>query len=555
MIANRRWQFAAPVVLALLLLSSAAARDITPATTNQPVLQVDPVLLGEAAEVWTVIAAANNPIWPDWNASSTPLLFYLPGKQDVLINHPHPPTGFVPYDGAVRFPGSRIFVKNGPGLVDWDGQNTSKDVAGVRTLVVADTLSNLRSRVSGLLQDTRPADEKVQKLAFADLATDPYDQLALVVHEAFHVFQDTHAPDKAANEMFLLQYPVLSVSNNVAFAQEGAALAQALRAADAALLRAAALRWLALRRDRRSKLPQNAVRYEDGTEFYEGLAKYTEYRLAEVLEGRRPGPAMWWAQGFTGYTGLEWWRKRLMDSMLKNMNGSVVVNNNPYGTGSVRMRLYYSGMGIAAMLDRLSPDWKRKIFLPQVSLTSLVDEAVKASQGELEEALRLANSEPGYAALVTDKQKLAREGEAHTLDILQQIEEGPGIGLVVDYSNLASAQLGIAFTPFGITRIDADRVIFAQVPIKVAFGKNGELAQKMPAPLLRDSARKLIRFRLPVTSKVEVGEALGGRDAAVGQLSLELPAFSLKAARARVQWSGNDLIVTLLEADTAPQQN
>lgn len=553
MIAKRRWPLAVVVVFALLLPSSAPAQAVKPATSNAPVLQVDPLLLSEAAEVWSLIASANNPIWPGWNASSTPLLFYLPGKQDVLVNHPHPPQGFVPYHGPLRFPGGRIFVKDGPTLVEWDGQNTSKDVAGVRTLVVADTLSSLRSRVSGLLQDTRPADEKTQNLAFSDLATDPYDQLALIVHEAFHVFQDTHVSGKAANEMFLLQYPVLSVPNNVAFAQEGTALAQALRSRDADSLRAAALRWLALRKHRRSSLPEKAVQYEDGIEFYEGLAKYTEYRLSEVLEGRRPGAAMWWAQGFSGYTGLEWRRERLIDSMIKNMSGAVVVNNDPYGTGPVRMRLYYSGMAIGAMLDRLSPGWKRRVLSPQVSLTSLVDEAVKPSQTELDDALRLANAEPGYAALLKEKEKLAQEGEARALAMLKQIEEGPGFGVVVDYSKLASSQVGMAFTPFGITSVDTDRTIFSQVPIKVVFGNHGELAQKLPAPLLRDSARKLVRFRLPAAAtRAELEKAMGSREGAVGQLSLELPGATLRAPNARVRWSGNDLVITLLEANAAP---
>jgi hypothetical protein len=94
-------------------------------------------------------------------SSVTALLFYLPGQQDVLSNHPHTPQGFLPYDGPVRFPGGWILLKNGPTLIEWDGQNTSTDVAGIRTLVVADTLSNLRGRRSSLLEDARPAAEKV----------------------------------------------------------------------------------------------------------------------------------------------------------------------------------------------------------------------------------------------------------------------------------------------------------------------------------------------------------------------------------------------------------
>jgi hypothetical protein len=513
-------------------------------------LQVDPLLIAEAGEVWGLIASPKNPVWPGWDASSTPVLFYLPGEQDVLMNHPHPPKGFVPYEGQVQFPGGRIFVKNGPTLIGIDGQNTSTDVEGVRTLVVADTLSNLRNNVSSLVQDPRPAADKIQTLRFSDLATDPYDQLAMVVHEAFHVFQDKQAPDKGANEMLLLYYPVLSVQNNVGFAQEGSALAEALRARDTAAFRSAAMRWLALRKDRRSILPQKAVEYEDGTEFTEGLAKYTEYRLFQVLEGRHPGPAMSWAQGFGGYADLAPQREELIEKVIQNMSGAVRVNNDPYGTAPLRMRLYYSGMAAAVMLDRLDPAWKSRIFSPDVSLTSLVEEALKPSQAELDQALKEARGEAVYASLVENKTKLAQEGKARAEAAVKEIEGGPGVGLIVDYSQLSSPKLAMAFTPFGITVVDGERTIFTQVPVKVAFGQAGEVAQKVPTPLLRDTGRKLVQFRLPQSAtRAEVEKALGAAQTGGGtaaNLSLDLPGATVKAAKAQVKWIGGDLIIVLL---------
>jgi hypothetical protein len=515
-------------------------------------LRVDPLLIAEAREIWGLIASPNNPIWPGWDASSTPLLFYLPGEQDVLINHPHPPQGFLPYDGPVRFPGWRILLKNGPTLIEWDGQNTSTDVAGIRTLVVADTLSNLRSQISSLLQDARPAAEKIQGLRFSDFATDPYGQLAMVVHEAFHVFQDKQAPDKGANEMLLLYYPVLSVQNNVGFAQEGSALAEALRATDAAASRRAAVRWLALRRDRRATLPPKTLEYEDGTEFKEGLAKYTEYRLFQVLEGRRPGPAMSWAQGFIGYADLAPQREALIERMVKNMSGAANVNNDPYGTAPLRMRLYYSGMAVGVMLDRLSPGWKSRIFSPDASLTSFMEEALKPSSAELEQALKEAKGEAAYASLVESKTRLAQEGKAHAQAVLKEIEVGPGVGLVVDYSALGSPGLGMAFTPFGITVVDGERTIFSQIPLKVTFGQEGELAQKVPAPLLRDTGRRLVRFRLPQSAtRAEVERALGSAATSggtVANLALDLPGATVKAAKAQIRWSGEDLTVVLLKS-------
>jgi hypothetical protein len=476
----------------------------------------------------------------------------LPGEQDVLINHPRPPEGFLPYDGPVRFPGWRILLKNGPTLIQWDGQNTSMDVEGVRTLVVADTLSNLRGQMSSLLQDARPAAEKVQALRFSDLVIDRYDQLATVVHEAFHVFQDKQAPDKGANEMLLLYYPVLSVQNNVGFAQEGSALAEALRATDAVAFRRAALRWLALRKDRRSSLPQKALEYEDGTEFKEGLAKYTEYRLFQVLQGRSSGPAMTWAQGFVGYADLTPQREKLIEKMVQNMSGAANVNNDPYGTAPLRMRLYYSGMAAGVMLDRLSPGWKSRIFSPGTSLTSLAEEALKPSRAELDQALKEAKGEGAYASLVENKTRLAQEGKAHAEAVLKEIEGGPSVGLIVDYSALGSPQLGMAFTPFGITVVDGERTIFSQIPVKVVFGQEGELAQKVPAPLLRDTGRRLVRIRLPEsTTRAEVEKALGSAPTSggtVANLALDLPGAIVKAPKAQIRWRGEDLIIVLLKS-------
>jgi hypothetical protein len=532
--------------------AQAAAGKAEKGRIQPPVtLRVDPLLIAEAGEVWGLIASPNNPIWPGWDASDTPLLFYLPGEQDVLINHPHPPEGFLPYGGPVRFPGWRILLKNGPTLIEWDGQNTSKDVEGIRTLVVADTLSNLRGQISSLLQDARPAAEKVQTLRFSDLATDPYGQLAMVVHEAFHVFQDKQAPDKGANEMLLLYYPVLSVQNNVGFAQEGSALAEALRATDAAAFRRAAVRWLALRKDRRSNLPQKALEYEDGTEFMEGLAKYTEYRLFQVLEGRSPGPAMSWAQGFVGYADLAPQRERLIENMVQNMSGAVNVNNDPYGTAPLRMRLYYSGMAVGVMLDSLSPGWKSRILSPDASLTSLAEEALKPSPAELDQALKQARGEAAYASLVEDKTRLAQEGKAHAEAVLKEIEGGPGVGLIVDYSELGSPKVGLSFTPFGITVVDEKRTIFTQIPVKIAFGQEGEVAQKVPAPLLRDTGRRLVRFRLPQgATRAEVEKALGSAQTSggmVANLALDLPGATVKAAKAQIRWRGEDLIIVLLK--------
>ncbi|MBI4503235.1 MAG: hypothetical protein HY700_19025 [Gemmatimonadetes bacterium] len=537
----------AVIVLAPGVTAAQGVRDSTAA--RAPALRIDPRLIAEAAEVWTLIAGPHNPIWPGWDASDTPILFYLPGEQDVLINHPRPPAGFVTYGGPIQFPGGRIVVHDGATILGADGQNTSRDIEGARTLVVADALSNLRQQIRGVLGDPRPPAEKIQNLGFAQLATDPYDQLALVAHEAFHVFQDRAAPTKGANEMLLLHYPVLSVENNVGFAQEGAALAAALRSDDDPGFSAAVVRWLALRRHRRAALPPQAIEYEDGVEFHEGLAKYVEYRLLEAIEGRQPGPQMWWVQGFRGYDGLASRRSVFVDRMLQHMRGEVAVNNDPFGTAPLRMRLYYSGMAIAAVLDRLSSNWKDRVLQPGVSLTDLVADAVGARTGDVRQALEDARWEGDYDALVASKRRLAREGQARIDTMLTRIERGAETGIIVDYGALDTPRVALAFTPFGITMVDADRTIYTQVPIQARFADGSEVAQTQATPLLHDRRRKLVQFRLSrELSPEEVDRALGGEVRAgreVREVRLELPGVRVSSPSATIQWDGNDLRVTL----------
>lgn len=260
---------------------------------------------------------------------------------------------------------------------------------------------------------------------------------------------------------------------------------------------------------------------------------------------------MAWVQGFAGYADLGLQREDLIATMIQNMKGEVVVNNDPYGPAPLRMRLYYSGMAEGVLLDRLSPGWKSRIFAPDTSLTALAEEALKPSPSELDQALRESKAGPAYDALVQGKTKLAQEGKGRAEAAAQEIESGAGIALIVDYSQLASNKLSMGFTPFGITAVDENRTIFAQAPVKVIFGSAGELTQNLAQPLLRDTGKKLVRFRMPSNAtRADVEKALGAppsNGGAITGLNVELPGATLKAAKAQIRWQGNDLIIVLLQ--------
>lgn len=500
------------------------------AQAAQQTLKVDPLMIASADEVWSIIGQAKNPVWPGWDARTTPVLVYFPDKQDVLINHPKPPEGFVPYTGAVKSLIGTIFVRDGKTTFDQDGQNTSTEVGGVETLVVADTRSTLRQRVQSLQPNADP-----QTIA-DNLTFDPYGHMQMVAHEAFHVYQNRRAPNKGANEQALFRYPTLSVENNVGYALEGRFLAAALRAKTDAEARNEAAKWLVARMTRHAALTQADRDYEDGNEFNEGLAKYVEYKLLQVLPGHKPGAAMWWLAGFHGYDDLSKEVDAKIAEMVGYTDGSRLVNNDPYGSSPVRFRLYYTGMAVGAMLDRLGGKWHDRIFEKGVTLTSLATEALHLSAADLEAAKAKLKTSSGYDALVQAKQKLAADGAVYVQSMLDGLAKAPA-ELVIDFSQLKDPKPVFAYTPFGILRVDEDRNFFRLVPLRGRLGTT-LFGQKQAAPALYD--RKAKQVRLPLDAEP--------KDIQTGSVTADvyrLPGVSLNKLKGTVRVDGRVVTVVL----------
>jgi hypothetical protein len=507
---------------------------------TQATLLIDPLLLAQAAQVWSVTAAEQNPVWPGWNSSDTPMLFYLPGKQDVLVNHPKPPEGFAPYSGPLKLPFKSVYVKNGPTLIEMDGQNTSRDINGVLTLVVADTISNRRQNAQVL--SGNPDAQAIENF----LTPDPMGSMGLIVHEAFHVYQGRRAPDKSVSEAALSRYPSLSVENNTAFAMEANALVKALRAPGQPDTREAAMDWLALRRFRQGVLGEALTNYEEVTEFNEGLAKYTEYKLFQVLEGKEPKAEMYWLQGFKGFKDLQPERDNLLKQMVEMMSGKVNVNNDPYGASPVRMRLYYSGMGLAALLDKLQVKWHDRIFDPKVSLTTLIAEAL--GNPDTKERLQQIRSREQWKEVEATKTELEAKGREHIKEVLEGIQNNPH--LEFDFSAVEKPIVGFAFTPFGILNIDSDRTVFRLIPIT---GKVGDLIFRCgkAVPVLQD--RKAKHVLVPIDkalSESQIAEVFGPdwRTKPVEFKGQSLQGISFNGGAAKLTLREGNLVITFSAA-------
>ena len=137
--------------LLLLLLFTGEASFSQRATE----LRVDPLLLVSLKECRNITKSLGNQLFPGWDFQKTPILFYRPNVQELLINFPHKPAGFSEYSGFSPLGNEIIYVRNNTTLIDIDDQNTARVIDGVPVLVVADQFSRMRAQLRGVV-DSRP---------------------------------------------------------------------------------------------------------------------------------------------------------------------------------------------------------------------------------------------------------------------------------------------------------------------------------------------------------------------------------------------------------------
>jgi hypothetical protein len=271
--------FTRHALLIALVLTCCSANA---ATTNQP---LDPfVVYGEVARI-----TSEQEVWPGFNTQDMPVAIY-DGTNTYLFYHPNPPSGFVQNPDR-----EAIFVY--PGRYEAIVANTSIEINGALTATLM--LNSLAG--SGTMEAA-----------------------AVLLHEAFHVFQMTKHPDWPANEADSFIYPVDNVDALASRRLESLALQNALDSFSVRETSSWVKLFLELRRQRFAMLPDSSAAYERGIELMEGTANYLQYRML-----RAP------AKG--------------------------ILPPEEFAADAVRVRAYASGRAQCVLLDRLLPDWKKML--------------------------------------------------------------------------------------------------------------------------------------------------------------------------------------------------
>jgi hypothetical protein len=515
-------------ILMLFLASAVLSQDADE-------LKIDPLLLVSLKECRNITKTLGDEFYPGWDFQKTPVLFYRPNVQELLINYPHKPEGFSEYTGLTPLKNEPIYVRNDTTIFSIDDQNTSTEIEGIAVLVVADPFSRMRNQIRGAVLN-RTKDFVVDWLEEWNFLQSPYDEIRMILHEAFHIFQEKMAPEKFANEMTVAIYPLLDPVNNSLYALEGHILRNALLSKDPKERMEKIKEFVAVRMFRQSRLEEDVVEYENTNEYVEGTAKYVEYKFLEIGEIVEPIEEMYYHNGFNGYSGI---LSKQFEDEINDMVKIVSVSDNrfgnKYGTGPMRFRLYELGACQALLLDEVMPEWKNKIFDEDVYLCNLLRNAVKLSKRDSQKYLKQAKIEHNYDQVYQEKLVFEQEGKKRIQEKMDSILKTDNTLVTIPYQGYTD-EIGIGFTPFGVTQISENSAIYDMVPIAVGFKKGVVLQFKKVIPVIIDKEKKEIIFAIdsPVSQ-------FGSGPAS----QLDTDEFTLSDVKMEIEKKGNHITIQL----------
>lgn len=207
------------------------------------------------------------------------------------------------------------------------------------------------------------------------LLIDSSDQyISAILHEAAHAYQGISAPERLvageqANTDFEQKYPWDNDSLREDWQKELDLLAKALRAQTDEETRLLAQEFLRIRHSRRQSagLSADLIGFERHREWVEGIARYAEitvYRLGQQRSDYAPVDEILRDPQFHQYEKFDHRWTREIDQMRR------------MASDGDESRFYYTGMAQTVLLDRLAPDWKSRLFEPDVWLEDLLAEAL-----------------------------------------------------------------------------------------------------------------------------------------------------------------------------------
>lgn len=382
-------------VLVLLFASAGPSRGAIDHQAEEALLKLEAVL--EMADL-------SLDLWPDWDISTTPFALRCPDGYCYLVNHPNPPAGFELVREAAPIRGAT--VHRAP-LTGAEGEEPYL-VSGVPTAVI---------EFHGFCEEALPR-------AF---------------DAAFRAHEMTKCPDLTEPLTLAMGYPT-------------DAEAQVSADIECLLLRGAALApddsltqrvrdFVSVRKQRRLRVGRRYAEYERRIEFAEGMARYVaelcretgstflDGASAELLEGA-VGETLGLENELEQYPGPSWYREE---------------------------RFRWTGALICKVMDRLDPDWKKKVAR---ECTDPFELMLRMAKGKTPPP-RMVLARYGYEQLVAARVAEIERAKTGFLRIFERVTQSTSPLFTIDTQQLASGQ--VRFDPSGIERVDEHREVHTRL--------------------------------------------------------------------------------------------
>lgn len=294
------------------------------------------------AEVFRIGEKLGDSIWKGWNKAPFAVLLVTP-EHEFLIRHPQPSKDFAPlgYDALLK---SEIYFRKRvfqPNLLA-----TFPAVGGVSTIVIGQP-ANTDAKTS-----TR--------------------WVVTLLHEHFHQLQDSQPDfytevgalglargDQTGMWMLNFPFPYERADVDQQFNAMSRALSDALRASNKKDFNVKLSAYLAARKRFQDILAPDDHKYFSFQLWKEGVARYTEYRIAKSVATRyKPGKEFAALKDFTPFSDDA---KVMLDKILKDLQ-------NIQLSKWQRNAFYPFGAASAMLLDRVNPKWQQRYFAEKFSL-------------------------------------------------------------------------------------------------------------------------------------------------------------------------------------------
>jgi hypothetical protein len=318
-------------ILSVLLLLSYAS--IAPAQEKPHVSETHRVRLAEAFRIGDTVG---NRIWAGWDKAPFAVLLVTP-EHEFLIRHSKPSADFVliNYDALLK---SNVYYRER--TQPTNRLATFPLVGGIPTIVI------------GQAENT---DKKTST---------PW--VVTVLHEHFHqlqysqprYYEDVNALGLSRGDqtgMWMLNYPFPYdwMEMHEHFSLLGRLLADALRARTEPDFSDWVEAYLKQRHELEQTLSPDDYRYFSFQLWQEGIARYTEYRIAKAATGYRPSKRF---RALKDYQPFAKVAEQLDDRILDELVTAPLADYK-------RVLFYAIGAGEGLLLDRANPRWRQRYFV------------------------------------------------------------------------------------------------------------------------------------------------------------------------------------------------